>query len=187
MKFQQSAEHVLNTWACPAVSLFSLPEVTKRTKSGWSSGLQNPVGPSCVCGCVVPANWRQKHFQNSYGKIIPPAHSNTPLAHFQLNTPASVTVHSLPAPPGGSEGEKSTCQCRRCRIIPLHWEGPLEEVLETHPSFLAWKISWTEEPGSYSPWYPKKLDVTEHFIVWMCTIYFSIQQSIDILVISSLW
>ena len=77
MKFQQSAEHVLNTWAYPVVSLFSLPEVTKRTKSGWSSGLQNPVGPSCVCGCVVPANWRQKHFQNCYGKIIPPAHSNT--------------------------------------------------------------------------------------------------------------
>ena len=30
----------------------------------------------CVCDrvlCVVPANWRQKHFQNCYGKIIPPA------------------------------------------------------------------------------------------------------------------
>ena len=26
-------------------------------------------------------------------------------------------------------------------------EGPLEEGMATHSSILAWKISWTEEPG----------------------------------------
>ena len=26
-------------------------------------------------------------------------------------------------------------------------EDPLEEGMEAHSSFLAWKISWTEEPG----------------------------------------
>ena len=29
----------------------------------------------------------------------------------------------------------------------LGWEDPLEEGMATHSSILAWKISWTEEPG----------------------------------------
>ena len=29
----------------------------------------------------------------------------------------------------------------------LDWEDPLEEERATHSSILAWKISWTEEPG----------------------------------------
>ena len=36
----------------------------------------------------------------------------------------------------------------------------------THPSILAWRIPWTEEPGvGFSPWGRKELDrteVTEH-------------------------
>ena len=31
-------------------------------------------------------------------------------------------------------------------------EDPLEKEMETHSSILAWRIPWTEEPGSYSPW-----------------------------------
>ena len=31
-------------------------------------------------------------------------------------------------------------------LIPV-WEDPLEEEMATHSSILAWKISWTEEPG----------------------------------------
>ena len=27
------------------------------------------------------------------------------------------------------------------------WEDPLEKEMATHSSTLAWKISWTEEPG----------------------------------------
>ena len=27
------------------------------------------------------------------------------------------------------------------------WEDPLEEGMATHSSILAWRISWTEEPG----------------------------------------
>ena len=27
------------------------------------------------------------------------------------------------------------------------WEDPLEEGMATHPSILAWRIPWTEEPG----------------------------------------
>ena len=32
--------------------------------------------------------------------------------------------------------------------------------MTTHSSILAWKISWAEEPGSYSPWGHKELDMT---------------------------
>ena len=31
-------------------------------------------------------------------------------------------------------------------LIPLIWEDPLEEGLETHSSILAWRIPWTEVP-----------------------------------------
>ena len=36
--------------------------------------------------------------------------------------------------------------------------------MATHSSILAWRISWTEEPVSYSPWGPES-DTTErlHF------------------------
>ena len=31
------------------------------------------------------------------------------------------------------------------RVRSLGWEGPLEDVMATHSSTLAWKIPWTEE------------------------------------------
>ena len=45
--------------------------------------------------------------------------------------------------PGGSE---STCQCRRGVFNP-ELENALKEEMATHSSFLAWKITCTEEPG----------------------------------------
>ena len=36
--------------------------------------------------------------------------------------------------------------------------------MAAHPSILAWKIPWTEEPGAgYCPWGRKELDMTERF------------------------
>ena len=32
-------------------------------------------------------------------------------------------------------------------VCSLGQEGPLEEGMATHSSVLAWRISWTEEPG----------------------------------------
>ena len=32
-------------------------------------------------------------------------------------------------------------------VHSLGWEGPLEKGMATHSSVLAWRISWTEEPG----------------------------------------
>ena len=32
-------------------------------------------------------------------------------------------------------------------VQSLHWEVPQEKEMATHSSILAWRISWTEEPG----------------------------------------
>ena len=32
-------------------------------------------------------------------------------------------------------------------VRSLGWEDPLEKEMATHSGILAWKISWTEEPG----------------------------------------
>ena len=37
-------------------------------------------------------------------------------------------------------------------VWSLGREDPLEKEMTTHFSILAWKIPWTEQPGSYSPW-----------------------------------
>ena len=54
---------------------------------------------------------------------------------------------------------------RETLVQSLGWEDPLEKEMATHSSTLAWKIPWTEEPGSYSPWGRKESDTTEqlHF------------------------
>ena len=36
---------------------------------------------------------------------------------------------------------------RETWVQSLGWEVPLEKEMATHSSILAWKISWTEEPG----------------------------------------
>ena len=33
------------------------------------------------------------------------------------------------------------------QVRSVGWEDPLEKEMATHSSILAWKISWTEEPG----------------------------------------
>ena len=53
---------------------------------------------------------------------------------------------------------------RETWVRSLGWEDPLEkEMVATHSSTLAWKIPWTEEPGS--PWGREESDTTEqlHF------------------------
>ena len=36
------------------------------------------------------------------------------------------------------------------RGLILGWEDPLEEVMATHSSILAWEIPWTEEPAVWT-------------------------------------
>ena len=48
--------------------------------------------------------------------------------------------------PGGSV-VKNMPTMQETGIQSLGWEDPLEEEMATHFSILAWKITWTEEPG----------------------------------------
>ena len=42
----------------------------------------------------------------------------------------------------------------------LGWEDLLEEGMATHSNILAWRISWTEEPGVLQSIVPKELEMT---------------------------
>ena len=46
--------------------------------------------------------------------------------------------------PSGSDGKEFAC---KNRVPSLSREDPLEKGMATHPSILAWRIPWTEEPG----------------------------------------
>ena len=48
--------------------------------------------------------------------------------------------------PGGSESKELPAM-QVTWVQSLGWEDPLEKEMATHFSFLAWRISWTEEPG----------------------------------------
>ena len=37
------------------------------------------------------------------------------------------------------------------RVQSLGWEDPLEKEMATYSSTIAWRISWTEEPGKPHP------------------------------------
>ena len=37
------------------------------------------------------------------------------------------------------------------QVRSLGWKDPLEKEMAIHPSTIAWKIPWTEEPEGYSP------------------------------------
>ena len=54
--------------------------------------------------------------------------------------------------PGGSDGKKKKKKKNlpavwEVRVQSLGWENPLKKEMATHSSILAWRISWTEEPG----------------------------------------
>ena len=47
-------------------------------------------------------------------------------------------------------------------VQSLGREDSPEKEMTTHSSILAWKISWTEKPGSLFHGVSKELDLTEH-------------------------
>ena len=55
-------------------------------------------------------------------------------------------IHPYTVFPGGSDGKASACNAGDW-VQSLGWEDPLENEMACHSSILAWKISWTEEPG----------------------------------------
>ena len=55
-------------------------------------------------------------------------------------------------------------------VQSLSLEDCLEKGMATHSSILAWRILWTAEPGSYSPWDHKELDMTEQLTLYIHTL-----------------
>ena len=45
-----------------------------------------------------------------------------------------------------AQSVKNLPAVQETQVRSLGWEDPLEKEMATHPSILAWKISWTEEP-----------------------------------------
>ena len=58
-------------------------------------------------------------------------------------------------------GKESISQCRRCRFNPWVRKIPWRRELATCSSIFAWKISWTEEPGSLRSKGCKESDTTK--------------------------
>ena len=46
-------------------------------------------------------------------------------------------------------------------VLSLGQEGPLVKEMATHPSILAWRTPWTEEPVSLLSMGLKESDITE--------------------------
>ena len=42
-------------------------------------------------------------------------------------------------------------ETQETQVQSLGWDDLLEGKMATHPSILAWIISWTEEPGGLQP------------------------------------
>ena len=89
--------------------------------------------------------------------------------------------------PGGASGKELTCHCRggERQVGSLGREDPLEEGMATHSSILAWRISWTEEPGSSlglqrvgPDWTTKN---TQHNTI-PSTVVFSLERPLDKLI-----
>ena len=53
-------------------------------------------------------------------------------------------------------------ETQETRVLSMGQEDPLEKEMASHSSILAWRIPWTEESGSCSPWGQKESDTTEH-------------------------
>ena len=52
-------------------------------------------------------------------------------------------------------------EMQETQVRPLGQEDPLEEVMATHSSILAWEIPWKRSLAGYSPCGLKELDTNE--------------------------
>ena len=57
-----------------------------------------------------------------------------------------------------AQAAKNLSAVQETQVRSQGGEDPLEKEMATHSGILAWRIPWTEDPGSYSPWGHKQLD-----------------------------
>ena len=63
---------------------------------------------------------------------------------------------------------------RETQVLSLDQEDPLEKGMATHSSILAWRISWTEEPGRLQSMGPQRVRhdwVTKHTTVFFSGVF----------------
>ena len=63
---------------------------------------------------------------------------------------------------------KSPSAMHNIRVLSLGQEDPLEEGMATHLSTLAWRISWTEQPGGLQLEGHNELDTTQQLTLFIC-------------------
>ena len=80
-----------------------------------------------------------------FGKVLSIISSNHPSALLSLSSPSAV-IYGLVLLTHSSDGKESACNAGDWVQFPSR-EDPLEKEMATHSSILAWRISWTEEPG----------------------------------------
>ena len=70
--------------------------------------------------------------------------------------------------PRGSEIKNSSAIQKQQEIWvqSLDWEDPLKEEMTTHSSILAWKITWTEDPGRVQSMELRRVERRKSEIMW---------------------
>ena len=66
---------------------------------------------------------------------------------FLANTSQLMKQKAIQYESDGSDGKESACNAGDPGLNVLDQENPLEKGMATHPSILACRILWTEEPG----------------------------------------
>ena len=70
----------------------------------------------------------------------------------------------------------------KTQVQSLSWEDPLEKEMTAHYSILAWKISWTEEPGGLQSLGLQRVGYDSHFHFVYIYAYSWILQTISTMV-----
>ena len=76
-------------------------------------------------------------------------------------------------------------ETQEMQVQSLDQEEPLEEEMATHSNILAWKISWTEQPGGLQSMDHKESDMIERLFILIldkipCCHYFAAQIVLDL-------
>ena len=122
----------------------------------WSGCLTWCVSGQAYRGVGPPSHFYQRWCQQCWAYGLALAHwvSSSPeqvaLSYMQRDVSdrhlVPQTVKNLPA-------------MHEITVQSLGQEDPLEKGMATHSRILAWRIAWTEEPGS--PWGHKESEMTE--------------------------
>ena len=123
--------------ACNAGDLGSIPGLGRSPEEGNSyafqySGLENPMDRG-AWQATVHGSQRVRH----------------DWANFTFTFKVTLVAQLV----------KNLPELQQTQVQLLGWEYPLKKEMATHSSILAWKNSWTEEPGRLWSMVSQKLDM----------------------------